>query len=277
MKSFFSLVSVSLHTLLLFILIANAQARSNIDVTDDEISFPDNADSVKVRLKAGRGWDFRYTVPIDANGELSFRKLPLAIDVASATIESDRQIRCFLWRHGDMQQSRTRDKETVELMSSTFSPVEEFSGPFAQTERVYCYDESRDRKADSAFTIFIENRRGQTELVRVQAPNGSNEGSAPMTLVAAAGKGEERADFAELDMVAEYPTLGVDIAKAMIVAYSGDNVSQVEEALQNCLLFTSDKTDPEVVWPNVVTTLTPRSNLVKIRCFSQGHQASTTF
>ena len=262
MKSFFMFISVFLFLSFIFISAASAQVGSNTNDAGEGTSPIDDTDTVTVKLSAGSDWEFRYAVPVDPNGELLGRKLQLAIDINRATIESDRQIRCFLWRHGDSQESRSRDDEIIDLISESFTSTEEFSGSFAQTEKIFCYDESRDRETGNTFTIFIENRRGQTELVRVQIPSID----AP---AGAEGDGEERAGFGELDMTAEYPTLGVDVAKAMIVAYPGEKVPQVEEVLQSCLLFTSDRDDPAVVWPNVVTTLAPQTNILRIRCSGQ--------
>ena len=241
-----SLVNIIIYGLTLFTISSQAQSRSgNDDTYGDDLPSGD-ANTVSVKLVTRRGQDFSQSISINPDGQLASRILSPAHDILGATVESERPIVCFLGRNGD-----ERTAQPDELLSRPFTATKELAQPFSRAEELYCYDESRDRQAGNVYTLFLENRRGQKELVRVPIRNRSE---------------RSRAD-SELDIVAEYPTLVIDVSKAMIVTYPGASTEGMDEQ-KFCLLFTSESEEPTLSWANQVSLFYPQTNLLKILCRS---------
>lgn len=246
MTSIISLINIILYGLALLTTLTKAQSGSDFDDMNDDDIPSDNTNAVTVKLVARRGGDIQQSISIDPSGQLATRELSPAHDIISATVESERQIVCFLGRDGDGGTA-----QPDELLSRPFTAAKELTQPFSRAEELYCYDESRDREAGNVYTLFLENRRGQKELVRVPIRDRSQ---------------RNRADT-ELDIVAEYPTLVVDVSKAMIVTYPGTS-PEAKDDQKFCLLFTSESQEPLLSWANQVSLFYPQTNLLKIMCRS---------
>ena len=240
MTSIISLINLILYGLTLFTIAAKAQSRS---ANDDDLP-SDNANTVSVKLVTGRVGDIQQSIFINPNGQLASRSLDPAHDIVGAVVESERQIVCFLGRDGD-----ERTAQPGELLSRPFTATEELTQPFLKAKRLYCYDESRDREAGNIYTLFLENRMGQKELVRVPVRD----------------RFEERGTDTTFDLVAEYPTLVMNVARVMIVAYPGAPTEAMNEQ-KFCLLFTSGSGEPVLSWASQVSIFGPQTNLEKIIC-----------
>lgn len=87
--------------------------------------------------------------------------------VSASLVRGNEHAVCFLWRQETEDTIRT---DTAQWVSESFSAEKQLSRSFAHAQRLYCFDNSRDQADGNIYTLFVENYKGDKELVRVRIP-----------------------------------------------------------------------------------------------------------
>ena len=195
---------------------------------------------------------------LPANGDLVYEEIsPAQTDIRNAMVHADISVRCFFWRQ-DRQADSVKNWGD-NYMSWSFSKV--LRQPFSQAERLFCYDNSADKtdqgddSKEGTFTLFVENRKGQQELVRVSVPGGAVQG--------------------ELDLVSDHddPELRINVVRAALVdvpRQEGVAAGGVYESAPQChIVSTPTQMTPTDLYR--VAVFHPYLNILGIVCFRAGY------
>ena len=164
--------------------------------TDAAIPADDSTNTARVTYNG----DQVVYLQLPPNGDLVYEELA-QLDIDNAMVHADASVRCFFWRQDRADIFKNYGNN---YLSWSFSKV--LRQPFSHAERLYCYDNTADKTdagddgEEGTFTLFVENRRGQKELVRVRVPGGQVSG--------------------ELDLVADRdvdPELRINVIRAALV------------------------------------------------------------
>ena len=136
-----------------------------------------------------------YNIEVRPDGGLSSVFVP-GVEVAMASVEFHRHVTCFFGRRS------TAELNVPNAVSVPFSTTLGFSEPFYYALRLYCYDSSRNQEHDDTFTIFVQNRAMEEELVQVTLP-------------------EQAARPGTLDLAQNYPDLSRDVEVVALVGTPG--------------------------------------------------------
>ena len=90
------------------------------------------------------------------------------------------------------------------------------SRAYLRAERLYCYDSTRDRAANDVYALFLENRAGQKDLVRLRLRDGDR-GYGLLDLEAESADADADADT-DTDARPVPPGLRVNVRKAALIA-----------------------------------------------------------
>ena len=195
---------------------------------------------------------------LPANGDLVYEEIsPSETDIDNAMVHADVSVRCFFWRQDG--QADTVKNWGNNYMSWSFSKV--LRQPFSQAERLFCYDNTADKtdqgddSKEGIFTLFVENRKGQQELVRVPVPGGAVHG--------------------ELDLVTDYddPELRINVVRAALIDVpreEGVGAGGVYENIPQCqIVSTPTQRTPTDLYH--VAFFKPYLNILGITCFRAGY------
>lgn len=195
---------------------------------------------------------------LPANGDIVYEELsPPQTDITDAMVHSDVSVRCFFWRQD--QQTDSVMNWGNNYISWSFSKI--LRQPFSQAERLFCYDNTADKadqgddSKEGTFTLFIENRKGQQELVRVRVPGGDVHG--------------------ELDLVTDHddPELRINVVRAALIDVpreEGVAAGGVYENVPRCHIVSA----PTQMIPTDlyrVAVFQPYLNILGIVCFRAGY------
>ena len=141
-----------------------------------------------------------YMMRVSSQGELNWLDFNgNEDDTYLVRVQSDTRVRCFFWyeKETDVNYQRGRD-----FISHAFGNGR-LQKPHTKPERLYCYDNTVED--ENTFAIYLENKRGQREIVHLHLEPGE--------------------ESAELDLYRRNQKLSVGVERiAMITSPTGRGV-----------------------------------------------------
>ena len=273
MKGNFTRTMLAVASLLAIPATTIAKAIPATENSDSDINTNTNTNVARVTYNG----DQVVYMQLPPNGELVYEQLA-QVNIDNAMVHSDVSVRCFFWRQ---DRADTVQNWGNNYLSWSFSKV--LRQPYSQAERLYCYDNTADKTDDGddgkegTFTLFIENRRGQKELVRVRVPGQAVYGELDLVVDGADADDADDGDANDGDNGDNVdPELRINVIRAALVDVPREEgvAGHVYERPPRCFIVSAapnQATPTDLYHVALFHKSQPYLNVLGIVCFRAGY------